>query len=152
MHDGCILDGKVGSGKTITSVAYFYSKVCGGDISKVYSMSKPMDLYVITTAKKRDSLDWEDECKAFGIFSDSNLNQDAHKFVVDSWQNVSKYTDVTNAFFIFDEQKVVGRGKWVKSFLKISKSNRWILLSGTPGDTWGDYAAIFVANRYYKIM
>lgn len=150
MHDGCILDGKVGSGKTITSVAYFYSKVCGGDISKLYSMNKPMDLYVITTAKKRDSLDWEDECKAFGIFSDSNLNQDGHKFVVDSWHNVSKYTDVTNAFFIFDEQKVVSQGKWVKSFLKISKSNGWILLSGTPGDTWSDYAAIFVANRYYK--
>lgn len=125
---GSILYGEVGTGKTLTSL-YFY---------KLYhSQSK---LIVITTAKKRDSHDWEEEAVLLDI---PNIH-------VDSWQNIENYKGIQNAFFIFDEQRVVGNGKWVKSFIKISKHNKWILLSGTPGDKWEDYIPVFIANGFYK--
>lgn len=113
-------------------------------------MKTPKDLYIITTARKRDTLEWEDECLPFLISKDKTKSYDGVELHVDSWNKVSQYTDVENAFFIFDEQKVVGYGTWTKSFLKIAKKNNWILLSATPGDTWMDYVPVFIANGFYK--
>lgn len=141
MRNGCILCGGVGSGKSITSIAYFL-KDCGKYIR---------DLYIITTARKRDTLEWEEELARFSMSTHKESNElYKNKVVVDSWNNIKKYTDVKDAFFIFDEQRVVGKGAWVEAFLKICKSNRWILLSATPGDTWSDYIPVFLANGFYK--
>ena len=154
MHNGCILVGGVGSGKSRTSLAYYALKEIGNckknDLQKTINYNLKditSDLYIITTARKRDTLDWESECMPFGFTYNDDSNIHVH---VDSWNNVHKYVDVKGAFFIFDEQRVVGYGTWTKSFLKISKNNRWILLSATPGDSWSDYIPVFVANGFYK--
>jgi hypothetical protein len=127
MKNGCILKGATGSGKTLTALTY-------------YSDTEPgQDLIIITPAKKRDTGDWQAEARLLGIFPE-----------VDSWQNIQKYEDVTGAFFIFDEQRVVGSGPWVKSFLKIAKNNSWVLLTATPGDTWMDYIPVLIANGFYS--
>lgn len=135
MKCGCILCGGVGSGKSRTALAYYY-KCHGGDIKNA------KNLYIITTARKRDTLEWEQEICSAGL-------EDV-RLVVDSWNNIAKYITIKDSFFIFDEQRVVGSGVWVKSFLKITKSNHWILLSATPGDCWADYIPVFIANGFYK--
>ena len=149
MSNGCILCGGVGSGKSITSLAYFH-KLYGGVCDPFKPMKNPPDLYIITTARKRDTLEWEGELGPFLLSTHPESNYYKNKVVVDSWNNIKKYKDVTDAFFIFDEQRVVGKGEWVKSFLKICKANSWILLSATPGDTWSDYIPVFIANGFYR--
>lgn len=150
MSNGCILNGGVGSGKSRTSL-YYYFKQCGGTLEGGYhEMTNPVNLYIITTARKRDTLEWENELAPLRLSSKDELNYYKNKIVIDSWNNIGKYLDIKDAFFIFDEQRVVGSGTWVKSFLKITKINKWILLSATPGDTWIDYIPVFVANGFYK--
>lgn len=155
MKNGCILNGGVGSGKSLTSLSYYYLKN-GGDISflkggeYVPMNDPPKDLYIITTAHKRDTLEWEGELSPFLLSTRKDICMYDMNIVVDSWNNIQKYKDVKGAFFIFDEQRVVGSGAWVKAFLKIVKLNEWILLSATPGDTWSDYIPVFIANGFYK--
>lgn len=155
MHNGCILCGGVGTGKSRTSLAYAYLKELGGKL-KVNGeghWTKPTiqkDLYIITTAKKRDSLEWEEELLPFGLSVDPKLSAGHIKVVIDSWNNIQKYKKVYGAMFIFDEQRVVGKGAWVKAFLKIARANHWILLTATAGDTWQDYIPVFIANGFYK--
>lgn len=151
MHNGCILCGGVGSGKSLTALGYYY-KENGGNIhaDRYNKMNNPCDLYIITTARKRDTLEWDHEMIPFLLSTDEKDNTYKNKVVIDSWNCITKYTDVKNAFFIFDEQRVVGKGVWVKSFLKIAKNNKWILLSATPGDTWMDYVPVFLANGFYR--
>jgi len=156
MKNGCILCGGVGSGKSLTALSYYYlqnggefNSLIGGDY--IPMDNPPKDLYIITTARKRDTLEWEGELTPFLLSTHPETNfYRNHKVVVDSWNNIGKYVNVTGAFFIFDEQRVIGNGVWVKSFLKITKNNDWILLSATPGDTWQDYIPVFIANGFYK--
>ena len=152
MKNGCILCGGVGSGKSRTSLAYFYKEHGGVLDTKDYiKMKNPRDLYIITTARKRDTLEWEEEMIPFLINTNPEVSlYKNHKVVIDSWNNIQKYKGVYGAFFIFDEQRVVGSGAWVKAFLNIARKNKWILLSATPGDTWKDYIPVFVANGFYK--
>lgn len=170
------MNGGVGSGKSLTAVTYYYALQGGepyyikmdseGNWNNDYwystktdikyykpelpKMKNPCNLYIITTARKRDTGEWEDELVHFFLSSDPKINRYSNKVIIDSWNNIKKYISVENAFFIFDEQKVVGNGTWVKSFLKIAKKNKWILLSATPGDTWMDYVPVFIANGYYR--
>ena len=152
LHNGSVLVGGVGSGKSITSLAYYYicqkGKIKDGNLFG--NMKDPLDLYIITTAKKRDTLEWEKELGNFLLSTNTEANGYSNKVVVDSWNNIKKYEDVKNAFFIFDEQRVVGYGTWTKAFLKIAKFNKWILLTATPGDSWSDYIPVFIANGFYK--
>ena len=152
MKNGCILCGGVGSGKSFTSLAYYYLQNGGklNDSNYKHMNKHPKDLYIITTARKRDTKEWEGELCPFLLSPHKRVNHYNNKVVIDSWNNIKKYADVTNAFFIFDEQRVVGSGTWVKTFLKIAKKNKWILLSATPGDTWSDYIPVFIANGFYK--
>ena len=160
LTSGCILCGGVGSGKSRTSLAYYFCKECGGMLdgtehgfdADYVPMPDPKNLYIITTARKRDTKEWEKELLPFLMSpnDESNIYAGVIEVHIDSWNNIKKYIDVSDSFFIFDEQRVVGSGEWTKSFWKITKKNRWILLSATPGDTWLDYMPVFVANGFYK--
>lgn len=151
LDSGKILCGGVGTGKSRTALAYYFEKECNGDLSaKRPRMKNPKNLYIITTARKRDTKEWDLECIPFQMSTDPKRHLYSTCLVVDSWNNIAKYKDVEDSFFIFDEQRVVGKGVWVKSFLKIAKHNRWILLSATPGDSWSDYIPVFVANGYFR--
>lgn len=154
LRNGSILCGGVGSGKSLTSLGYYYLQQ-GGNIGylkgkKYTKMKNPKDLYIITTARKRDTFEWEKELAQYLLSPSDDMNLYSNKVIIDSWNNIRKYSDIHGAFFIFDEQRVVGSGAWVKSFLRIAKVNDWILLSATPGDTWSDYIPVFVANGFYK--
>lgn len=145
--------GGVGSGKSRTALVYYFVKECKGQLpinkdGDISEMKKPKDLYIITTARKRDTLEWEKECLPLGLTKEESIS--GVNMYIDSWNNIKKYINVENAFFIFDEQKVVGSGVWAKSFIKITKKNNWILLTATPGDTWSDYIPVFIANGFYK--
>ena len=151
MRNGAILNGGVGSGKSRTGLYYYFKEHGGSMIPRHVPMKNPKDLYIITTAKKRDSLEWREELIHYYM---SDIPEEniwyKNKIVIDSWNNIKKYSEVTNAFFIFDEDRVTGSGTWVKAFLKIAKKNKWIILSATPGDTWSDYIPVFIANGFYK--
>ena len=150
MSNGCILNGGVGSGKSRTGL-YYYFKEQGGSIDPDYiPMHNPKDLYIITTAMKRDSLEFEGELANFLMSKNPEANFYKNKIVIDSWNNIKKYKDIVGAFFIFDEDRVTGNGAWVKTFLNIARKNKWIILSATPGDTWEQYIPVFVANGFYK--
>lgn len=152
MRNGCILNGGVGSGKSRTGLYYYFTEQGGSMEPDYIPMKNPKDLYIITTAMKRDSLEFEGELVYFLLSTDpskNDLNGNV-KVTIDSWNNIKKYADVKNSFFIFDEDRVTGSGVWVKSFLKIAEHNVWIILSATPGDTWEQYIPVFVANGFYK--
>lgn len=154
MFNGCVVNGTVGSGKSRTSLYYYFSKY-GGSIEDHYVPMRqnpaPPDLYILTTAKKRNDKEWEQEMMPFLMSPDPKQNHlYGNKIVVDSWQNIKKYDDVTGAFFIFDENKINGKGTWAKSFLKITKNNEWIILSASNGDRWEDYETLFIAEGFYR--
>lgn len=155
MHNGCILKGGVGSGKTRTALAYAVQKELRAPLKingegEAGLPAAPKDIYVITTAKKRNEKDWEEEALPFLISSNPENSIGNVRLIVDGWNNILKYEEVKDAFFIFDEQRLVGSGAWVKAFLKIAKANRWIMLSATPGDNWMDYIPVLIANGFYK--
>lgn len=170
LRNGNILCGGVGTGKSRTSLAYVYICELEGDLDVVvvdpitkevikrYGKWAPpkvkKDIYIITTAKKRDTKEWSLELTPFGLSDLDRYKKEGvtNNVIIDSWNNISKYKRVTNAIFIFDEQRVTGKGAWVKYFYKITKKNKnkWILLSATPGDNWSDYIPVFVANGFYQ--
>lgn len=166
LKNGSILCGGVGSGKSRTALGYYLFKVCEGDVKVINNenlpwdssrghdstkkMKKPRDLYIITTAKKRDSDEWIEECSLYMLFREPENTLSNVNIIIDSWNNIKKYKDVYGAFFIFDEQRLIGNGTWVKTFLNIARKNQWILLSATPGDQWSDYIPVFVANGFFK--
>ena len=155
LKNGSILCGDVGTGKSRTALAYFYKVVCNGEIEINGEGSwgvptAPRDLFIITTAKKRDSLEWMKECIIFGLNDNTEKSVAGIKVTVDSWNNIKKYKNIYNSFFIFDEQRVSGKGAWVKAFINIARKNQWILLTATPGDTWSDYMPVFIANGFYR--
>ena len=154
MRTGVILNGGTGSGKSRTAIGYFF-QINGGDLRRKDSKmrKRPLDLYIITTAAKRDRHEWEGDMSPYLVTPNRDISVYDHQVIIDSWNNIHKYTDVQGAFFIFDEDRVTGYGQWVRSFLKIThprNQNQWIILSATPGDTWMDYVPVFIANGFYK--
>lgn len=160
LRNGNILCGGVGSGKSRTGLAYYFCKVCSGRIDGLdHGLKKdyvpmlwPKDLFIITTAKKRDKQEWEEELNEFQLSTDPEKCFYGNKIriVVDSWNNIKKYESVVDAFFLFDEQRVVGYGTWSKTFIRIARNNQWIFLTATPGDCWMDYMSIFIANGFFR--
>lgn len=150
LNNGKILRGDPGVGKSITALSYFYIRECGGVLNDWGSLKTPKDLYIITTAKKRNDGDWQKDAYIMGLMENRSISVAGIKVTVDSWNQIENYVDVENAFFIFDEAKGGGSGVWGKTFIKIAKKNNWILLTATPGDVWMDYLSVFLANGFYK--
>ena len=155
MFSGCILNGGVGSGKSRTALYWYFSKNGGKIENQKYipMRQNPPDLYIITTAKKKHDKEWEGELTPFLLYPDPDTKrteQYGNKVVIDSWNVIKKYTDVTGAVFLFDEDKVCGKGAWAKAFLKIAKNNEWVILSASPGDVWQDYETVFIANGFFR--
>lgn len=152
MTNGCILTGDVGTGKSITAIAYFYTQVCQGvpklKETQYVPMKTPKNLVIITTAKKRNDKEWEQDLMHFNL--GWAIDPNGVQVFVDSWNNIGEYEDWTDVFFIFDEQRAIGSGVWAKIFQKIAKNNEWIILSATPGDVWIDYIPVFLAHGFYK--
>lgn len=154
LKSGSILHADVGTGKSRVALGYYYLRECSGEIKingqgEWGKMKRPRDLYIITTAKKRDGIEWDKELGDFDMVRDVNDLQPVSVFI-DSWNNIVKYKKVFGAFFIFDEQRLTGTGPWVKAFYDIARKNHWVLLSATPGDKWIDYIPVFVANGFYR--
>ena len=151
LQNGNILVGSVGSGKSRSGLFYYFKENGGWiDENGYVPMKNPQDLYIITTAKKRDSQEWSGEIARYLMSTNPEDNYYDNKIVIDSWNNIQKYKDVVGGFFLLDEQRIVGSGAWVKSFLKIAKSNNWILLTATPADTYSDLLPVFLANGFFK--
>ena len=160
LKNGSILCGDVGSGKSLTSIAYYFKdsgydlkhieKIIADEIERDYLGPNLKDLIIITTPQKRDKYEWDKELTRFGLCQRTSSDDIDNDIIIDSWNNIHKYSERNGAFFIFDEQRVIGNGAWVKNFLKISKNNNWILLSATPGDTYMDYLPVFIANGFFK--
>lgn len=154
MFNGCLLNGGTGSGKSRTGIYYYFQRNGGKIENQVYTPMRdnPPDLYILTTAKKKNDLEWIDELTPFLLYPDPETGRTRYgnKIVIDSWQSIKKYVDVTGAQFIFDENKISGKGVWAKSFLKIARNNEWIILSATNGDKWEDYATVFIAHRFFR--
>lgn len=150
LSNGKVLVGGVGTGKTITSLVYYYNHILGGVVGDLSTIKHDVDLYVFTTARKRDELDWQRDAAKLGISSNKEGHILGPTITVDSYNNIGKYKDLSGAFVILDEQRMVGAGTWVKVFLKLAKNNRWIMLSATPGDKWEDYIPLFIANGFVK--
>ena len=149
--NGCVFNGDVGSGKSRTGLFYYFKEQGGWiDENGYIPMKNPKDLYIITTAMKRDKKEWLGELIPFEMYPTPELNRYKNEIVINSWNNIKKYIDVKNAFFIFDEDKICGTGAWSKAFLQITKNNDWIMLSATTGDNWLDYMTLFIANGFYR--
>ena len=129
LRSGSVLNGGVGSGKSIVALEFW---------KRNYSH---LPLVVITTAQKRDVGEW---------LKDADLVEIAIPILIDSWNNIYKYTNISGSFFIFDEDRVTGGGLWAKSFIRLAKQNEWVMLSATPGDCWLDYLPLFLAHGWYK--
>jgi hypothetical protein len=150
MHNGCVLKGGVGTGKTPTSLGYYWTQILGGKLNDWASVQHPTDLYIFTTARKRDTKDWQIWAARFGIHEDPSISVGGIRLVVESYNNMVKYKHIKGAFIIMDEQRLVGSGLWAKTFQLMAKSNDWIMLSATPADKWEDYIPLFIANGFYK--
>lgn len=150
LRNGSILVGGTGSGKSYVGMLYYYTKILGGDLDKQFLPDSSVDIYVLTTAKKRYALDWEKTAAVLGVSTDRLSSINNVRLTVDSWNNIKKYNTVSGAFFIFDEQRAIGSGPMAKNFLKITKNNRWMMLTATPADKWMDLITVFIAHGFYK--
>lgn len=151
MKNGSILAAPVGTGKSIMSLAYYIEKVVDSSVSDLdRPFRNPRDILIITTPKKRNDYEWEEEASKFRLGRNRELSRGGVSVVVDSWNNIGKYEDLRDHFVIFDEHRAMGSGAWSKSFIKIAARNKWVLLSATPGDTWMDYIPVFIAHGFYR--
>lgn len=151
LQSGMILVANTGAGKSRTGIYWYFKENGGAFINDDYQpMKDPKDLYIITTANKRDTHDWDRELSLYLLSTDPEVNYYHNKVVVNSWQQIAKYKDISDAYFLFDEDHLTGSGAWVKTFLRIAQHNKWIILTATPGDKYEDYGPVFVANGYFR--